>query len=184
MISLRLAALVLAASTFLGLPGVTQAQTAAVPPSSKTVGKPRQPHLVPSMIVLNARGAKLADRKLVLEGISPNAIVFADRPIRAAGHALTAHLLEEWGSTAPDSFAKDAPSATISVFRKSKADVVDAVLVLKSPKLDGDRLTFDVDVLEGTLDGGDGSATVFLDLINLPIARRTSLRSAWYAGAQ
>ena len=181
--SLRFAVVVLAASTFLGMPLAAQAQTNGAQHPTKTVGKPRQPHLVPSMIVLNARGAKLAGQKLILEGIAPNAIVFADRPIRSAGHALTAHVLEEWSSAAPDSFAKDAPSATVSVFRKAKADVVDAVVVLKSPKLEGDRLTFDVEILEGDLAGGDGSATVSLDVINLPVTRRTSLRSAWYAGA-
>jgi len=62
--------------------------------------------------------------------------------------------------------------------------VVDAVMVLKSPKLEGDKLTFDVDVIEGDLAGGDGSVTVFLDIINLPVARRTGHRAAWYAGAQ
>ena len=65
----------------------------------------------------------------------------------------------------------------------AKAAVVDAVVVLKSPKLEGDRLTFDVDVLEGDLVGGDGAASVFLDLINLPVARRTGHRAAWYHAA-
>ena len=51
-------------------------------------------------------------------------------------------------------------------------------------KLEGDKLTFDVEVLEGNLAGGDGSASVFLDIINLPLARRTAHRAAWYAGAQ
>jgi len=136
------------------------------------------------MIVLNARGAKLEGQKLTLEGISPNAIIFADRPVRSAGHALTAHLLEEWSSNSPDSFAKTAPNATVSVFNKAKAGVTDAVVVLKSPKLEGDRLTFDVDVLEGDLAGADGAASVFMDIVNLPIARRTSHHGAWYAGRQ
>lgn len=188
MSSLRLAAALLAASTLLGLPGMSAAQTAAAPQSpplpGKTIGKPQQPQIVPSMIVLNARGAKLTGQKLVLEGIAPNAIVFADRPIRSAGHALTRHLLEEWSSAAPDSFAKDPPNATVSVLNKAKSEVVDAVMVLKAPKLEGDRLTFDVDVIEGNLAGGDGPVSIFLDIINLPIARRTSHRAAWYAGAQ
>ena len=84
----------------------------------------------------------------MLEGVSPNAIIFADRPVRSAGHALTAHLLEEWTLNAPDSFARTPPNATVSVMSKAKG-VVDAVMVLKAPKLEGDRLTFDVDVLEG-----------------------------------
>ena len=110
-------------------------------------------------------------------------IIFADRPVRSAGHALTSHLLEEWSINAPDSFAKTAPNATVSVLMKAKAAVVDAVVVLKSPKLEGERLTFDVDVLEGDLVGGDGAASVFIDIINLPAARRTSHRGAWYWGA-
>jgi hypothetical protein len=190
--SLRLAAALLAASTLLGLPYAAGAQTAGAPQSApqsaplagKTIGKPQQPQLVPSMIVLTARGAKLAGQTLTLEGISPSAIVFADRPIRSAGHALTKHLLEEWSSSAPDSFAKDPPNATVSVLNKGKGEVVDAVMVLKSPKLEGDKLVFNVEVIEGNLAGGDGAVSVFLDIINLPLARRTSHRSAWYAGAQ
>ena len=168
----------------------TQSAGAPVTPApaatsaAKTIGQPQQAAVVPSMIVLNARGAKLEGQKLTLEGISPNAIIFADRPVRSAGHALTAHLLEEWSSNSPDSFAKTAPNATVSVFSKTKAGVVDAVVVLKSPKLEGDRLTFDVDVLEGDLAGADGAASVFMDIVNLPIARRTSHHGAWYAGKQ
>jgi hypothetical protein len=177
-----LTALAMAAAV-LGLSAPAGAQTPAAPQAPKTIGSPQQPQIVPSMIVLNARGARLEGQKLTLDGISPNAIIFADRPVRSAGHALTAHLLEEWSSNAPDSFAKTPPNATVSVFNKAKAGVVDAVVVLKSPKLEGDRLVFDVDVLEGDLTGGDGAVSVFMDIINLPIARRTSHRGAWYAGA-
>ena len=159
------------------LPAVAQTATPGAP---KVIGQPQQPRVVPSMIVLNAKGAKLGGGKLVLEGVSPNAIIFADRPVRSAGHALTAHLLEEWSGN--DSFAKTPPNATVSVLMKAKAAVVDAVVVLKAPKLEGDKLTFDVDVLEGDLAGGDGAVSVFMDIINLPIARRTSHRGAWYHG--
>ena len=92
-------------------------------------------------------------------------------------------MLEEWSDKAPDSFARTPPNATVSAFSKGKMGVVDAVVVLKSPKLEGEKLTFDVDVLEGNLAGADGAATVFMDIINLPVARRTSHRGAWYAGA-
>lgn len=184
------------ATALLGLSVAAPAQTTgaqdpaapatAAPPTSvaKTIGQPQQAAVVPSMIVLNARGAKLEGQKLTLEGIAPNAIIFADRPVRSAGHALTAHLLEEWSSNAPDSFAKTPPNATVSAFNKAKAGVTDAVVVLKSPKLEGDRLTFDVDVLEGDLAGADGAVSVFMDIVNLPIARRTSHHGAWYAGKQ
>jgi len=169
---LAVAALLLAAS-------LAMAQT---PP--KVIGTPRQPQLVPSMIVINAQSAKLANQKLVLDGVSPSAIVFADRPVRAAGHALTAQLLEEWSVSSADSFAKDPPNATISVMNKAKGTVADAVVILKAPKLEGDRLTFDISVLEGDLGQADGPASLFIDIIDLPVARRTAHRSAWYAGAK
>ena len=170
-IALAIAALLLAAT-------VATAQT------PKVIGTPQQPQIVPSMIVINAQGARIANQKLVLDGVSPNAIVFADRPVRAAGHALTAQLLEEWSDSSPDSFAKDPPNATISVMSKAQGKVVDAVVVLKAPKLEGERLTFDVAVLEGDLGQADGPATLFIDIIDLPVARRTAHRSAWYAGAK
>lgn len=126
-------------------------------PLQKTIGEAK-PEVVPSLIVMNASGASLQGGKLTLTGIAPNSIVFADRPVRAAGHALTKHLLEEWGE-GNESFAADPPNATVSVFSKDGSGVRDAVVVLKTPKLEGDRLTFDVDVLEGDLTGGDGSGS-------------------------
>ena len=70
------------------------------------------------------------------------------------------------------------------MFQKDGSGVADIVAVLKSPKLDGDKLTFDVSVIEGDLGQADGPATVFIDIINLPMARRTGQRSAWYATAK
>jgi len=145
---------------------------------------------VPSLIVLNSRGATLQGGKLTLTGVASNSIIFADRPVRSAGHAPTAHLIEEWAAGS-DSFAKDPPNATVSVFTKDGSGVRDAVVVLKSPKLEGDRLAFDVQILEGDLTGADGPASVFIDIIGMPltplsfagVARRTAYRSAMYAGA-
>jgi hypothetical protein len=158
-------------------------------PLQKTIGQAR-PEVVPSLIVLNARGASLQGQTLTLLGVTPNSIVFADRPVRSAGHVLTTHLLEEW-ATGSDSFAKDPPNATVSVFTKDGVGVRDAVVVLKTPKLDGERLTFDVQVLEGDLTGADGPASVFIDIIGMPwtplsfagVARRTAARAAWYGAA-
>jgi len=65
------------------------AQNAAPPhvPLQKTIGATK-PQVVPSLIVFNSKGATLQAGKLVLTGIAPNSIVFADRPVRSAGHEL------------------------------------------------------------------------------------------------
>ena len=162
----------------------TTSATSAPPPAKSTV----KADMVPSLFVMNARGASLQGQTLTLTGISPNSIVFADRPVSAAGHLLTAHLFEEWSA---GSFAKDPPNATVSVLSKDGASVRDAVVELRDPHLDGDKLTFDVRVLEGDLVGADGPASVFVDIIGLPftplsfagVARRSARRAYWYGAA-
>ncbi|HMM90785.1 hypothetical protein [Bradyrhizobium sp.] len=158
-------------------------------PLQKTIGAAK-PEVVPSLFVLNSRGASLQGGKLTLTGISPNAIVFADRPVRSAGHDLTSRIVEDWGNGS-DNFAKDPPNATVSAFQKDGSGVRDAVVVLKNPKLEGENLVFDVDVLEGDIKGADGAASIFIDIIGRPftplsfagVARRTAFRGAYYAGA-
>ncbi|MET4485198.1 hypothetical protein ABIA94_000750 [Bradyrhizobium sp. LA7.1] len=180
------------ALAFLGALTVTNmalAQDAAPHAQLKTIGATKS-QVVPSLIVVNSRGANLQPGKLVLAGVAPNAIIFADRPVRSAGHDLTSHIVEDWGSGS-DNFAKNPPNATVSVFQKDGSSVRDVVVTLKNPKLEGDNLAFDVDVLEGDIKGADGPASVFIDIIGLPftplsfagVARRTAYRGAYYAGA-
>ena len=69
--------------------------------------------IVPSLIVINSHGASLQGNTLTMTDVSANSIVFADRPVRSAGHVLTKHFLEEWDE-GTDSFAKDPPNATVS----------------------------------------------------------------------
>jgi hypothetical protein len=159
------------------------AQSASAPGKSSV-----KVDMVPSLFVMNARGASLQGQTLTLAGVSPTSIVFADRPVRAAGHLPTEALLEEW--TTGD-FAKDAPNATVSVLGKDGASARDVVVELKSPHLEGDRLTFDTRVLEGDLAGADGPAAVFIDIIGMPltplsfagVARRAARRAYWYGAA-
>jgi hypothetical protein len=174
----------------LWMPAMADAQTpTTAAPSTSSPGKSSvKVDMVPSLFVMNARGASLQGQTLTLTGVSPTSIVFADRPVRAAGHLPTDALLEEW--TTGD-FAKDAPNATVSVLSKDGASAHDVVVELKSPHLDGDRLTFDVRVLEGDLAGADGPASVFVDIIGLPftplsfagVARRAARRAYWYGAA-
>ena len=82
--------------------------------------------------------------------------------MRAAGHVLTAHFIKEWDE-GQDSFAKNPPNATVSVLSNDGGTVKDAVVTLKSAKMDGDKLTFDVAILEGDLDGASGATALFID---------------------
>jgi hypothetical protein len=184
--------LLIAAGIALGGSGAGFAQTPSAPPAAPnaapTRGAPLKIEMTPSLLVMNARGARLQGNMLTLEGVSPQSIVFADRPVRAAGRALTTQLLEEWASGG--SFAKDPPNATVSVLSKEAGSVRNAVVELSNPRLDGDVLSFNVRVLEGDLAGADGPASVFIDIIGMPltplsyagVARRTARRAYWYGG--
>src|SRR6266508_2675940 len=75
--------------------------TAPAPSSMKTIGAPSaaaKPEIVPSLFVLNSRGATLQGDTLTLTGVMPSSIIFADRPVRSAGHQPTADVIAEWGS--------------------------------------------------------------------------------------
>jgi len=177
-------ALALAGLVFAALPAA--AEDAISHPAKKPIG-PTKNEMVASLAVLNAKGASLQGDKLTLTGVSPNSIVFADRPVHAAGHVLTSHFIREWDEGA-DSFAKTPPNATISVFSTDGSAVKDAVVVLKSPKLQGDTLTFNVSVLEGDLGGATGAAALFIDRFavhfgggDVVVGGHPGWHGAWYA---
>ena len=131
-------------------------------PLEKTIGQVKQTGPVPSLAVINSQGATLGGGKLVLTGVSANSIVFADRPVRAAGHVTTEQFIMQWDE-GKDNFAIDPPNATVSVLGGAGSDVSDAVVTLKAPKLEGTTLTFDVAILEGDLAGATGPAALFID---------------------
>ena len=162
MISRRTVCRLTAVLALFASPGAALAQDAISAPAQKTIGAPAKGAMVPSLAVINSRGASLVGNALTMTGVGLNSIVFADRPIRAAGHVLTKDFLKEWDEGA-DSFAKDPPNATISVLGADGASVEDAVVVLKAPKLEGDKLTFEVSVLEGGLSKATGPASLFID---------------------
>lgn len=182
----RIACMLIAVGALLSATNLASAEDAISHPAKKPIG-PTKNEMVPSLAVLNAKGATLEGNKLTLVGVSPNSIVFADRPVRSAGHVLTSHFIKEW-DVGIDSFAKDPPNATISVLSLDGATVKDAVVVLKAPKLEGDQLTFDVSILEGDLTDATGAAALFIDWFaarggggRVVIGGRPAWHGAWYA---
>ena len=140
----------------------TPAANSAARPAPKTIGVPAARKYSDALIVLNAKGAKLSGQTLTLDGPAPAAILFASRPARSAGHLPTTELVDLWTT---GSFAKDPPNATVSAFAKDGSAVTDAVVTMRNPRRDGDKLVFDVAVLEGSLGNADGPVSVFIDTI-------------------
>ena len=160
----NLSRLALLAASVCFAAGLAYAEDATVKPHvplQKMIGVVTPTGPVPSLAVINSAGASLDNQTLTLTGVSMNAIVFADRPIRSAGHLATEQFIMQWDE-GKNSFAKDPPNATVSVLGEDGSKVSDAVVTLRSPKLEGNKLTFQVSVLEGSL-SGSGPAAVFID---------------------
>jgi hypothetical protein len=162
MMSARTALILATTAALFAVPVMARAQDAITAPAQKTIGVPASSAMIPSLAVINSRGATLQGNTLTMNDVSSNSIIFADRPVRAAGHVLTKDFLKEWDEGG-DSFAHDPPNATLSVLGADGTSVEDAVVVLKSPKLDGNKLTFEVSVLEGGLSKATGPASLFID---------------------
>ena len=118
------------------------------------------------LFVQNARSITHKDGRLTLKGVNPVTILFSDRPERIAGHMTTERFVPFW-SEGSQSFLLDPPNATLS-FLEHK-DMEDAVVVLQDPKLEGEDLSYQVRVLEGELPEKGGAASLFIDIIGMPL---------------
>jgi len=117
------------------------------------------------LFVQNAKNMSFSEGKLVLRGVNPVTVCFTDRPARMAGHMQTSRFVPLW-SQGKDSFLKDNPNATLSVF--SGDNVADLVVELSNPQLAGDDLTYDARILEGTPPANGGACALFIDIIGMP----------------
>jgi hypothetical protein len=135
----------------------------------------RKQKMADFLFVQNARGVAYADGKLTLKDVSPVTVMFSDRPERIAGHMATERFVPFW-KDGKDSFLKDPPNATLS-FAEDK-QLADAVVELRDPVLEGENLTYEVKVLEGKLPPEGGLASLFIDIIGMPLTPLS------YAGAR
>jgi hypothetical protein len=125
----------------------------------------KQSKNVDVLFVQNAKSMSFSEGKLVLRGVNPVTVCFTDRPARMAGHMQTSKFVPLW-SQGKDSFLKDNPNATLSVF--SGDNVADLVVELSHPQLSGDDLTYDARLLEGTAPANGGACALFIDVIGMP----------------
>jgi hypothetical protein len=156
--------------------GAAQLSTAELSAAEETVQM---------LFVQSADGVRIADGKLTLVGVGTNTIFFSDRPARVAGHMTTEEFVPFW-SEGTDSFSKDPPNATLSIF--GEGEPTNVVVTISNPVLDGDDLTYDIAILEGTPPPEGGESSLFIDIIGMPltplsyagVARRTTRRAIVY----
>jgi len=141
---------------------------------------------VEMLFVQSAKAATIVNGKLTLIGVGATTVFFSDRPRRIAGHVATEEMISLW-SEGQNSFLKDPPNATLSAFT-SDGHVSNTVVVLRNPTLVGDRMSYDVTVTQGNLPANVDGASLFIDIIGMPltplsfagVARREYRRAVIY----
>jgi hypothetical protein len=100
-----------------------------------------------------------------MKNIARSTLFFTDRPVKMAGHYHTRDEFLKLWSEGPDSFAKNPPNATLSLLEVGKADLQNAVINLKNPRMQGKDLIYDITIIQGTVPQAAGDAVLFIDIL-------------------
>ena len=149
--------------TALAVPTLIRTGLAADKDSGKQSEKTQTADL---LFVQSAESAILKDGVLRLGEIHPTTIYFSDRPERIAGHWETKDFLDSWGM-GEDNFVENPPNGALSIL--SGAEPQEIVVTLKSPRMDGNDLLYEVTVLEGNQSAEGDASTLFIDVIGRPL---------------
>jgi len=122
-----------------------------------------------SMFVQTAQGIDSTADTLTLRGITPSTLYFSDRPERVVGHMKTTDFVDLWGA-GENSFESDPPNAVLSFLEPGGEVPEDAVVVITEPRLNGDGLSYSIDVLEGAVPASAGPVTLFIDPFGRPLS--------------
>ncbi len=157
---------------------------AVLPGLGLAAGTPAVKQKVELLFVQNSRGVAIDKDKgtLTLKGVSPTTLWFSDRPVRMAGHFNMKDYLATW-EEGKDNFTADPPNGTLSVFEAGQDDLLDVVVKLQNPRLQGDDLIYDITLIdkEGPLPKKGGPASLFIDIFG--VWRRAARRTVWIGAA-
>jgi hypothetical protein len=168
----RFTALALAALIALPQAGLAQAPAAkapAQPASVKPAAEPSVMQKIDLLFVQNSTGMQYDKAKgtLRMKNISASTLFFTDRPVRMAGHYHTKGEFMKFWTEGPDNFTKNPPNATLSIIEPDQADLVNVVVVLRNPRMQGNDLLYDVKIIEGTMPPAAGAAVLFIDILGV-----------------
>lgn len=107
-------------------------------------------------------------KTLTITRVSAQTLMFSDRPERMTADAPTAKFVAFW-TEGRSSFEKDPPNASVAFTADGKPDL--AVVELRNPRIEGDTLTYDIKMLEGTLPEKGGDVSLFIDWWYGPVYR-------------
>ena len=124
---------------------------------------------IEALFAQTARELTTDGDRVTFHGLSPATLYFSDRPQRVVGHLSTRQFVDLWNE-GDNSFAADPPNAVISFVEVGDQTPEDAIVVLKDPQLDSDKITYTVEMLEGSLPDKGELCSVFIDPFGRPLS--------------
>ncbi len=124
---------------------------------------------IDALFVQSSSGFSSDDGEITLRGVAEATVYFSDRPRREAGHLPSRRFLELWDDDTTN-FVAEPPHAVLSFLEEPTEALADVVVVLHEPRLDGDQLTYRVEVLNGTLPPTGGPCSLFIDTFGRSLA--------------
>ena len=99
---------------------------------------------------------------MTLYDVPTQTMFFTDRPNRVVGNVPTSAFVTRWTTDkGPNGFATNPPNAAVTVFQPDGAKT--AIVELSNPRLDGNKLSYDVKVLQGISSTQPAEGVVFID---------------------
>ncbi len=124
---------------------------------------------IEALFVQSAHGLTTSKGSVTFHGLAHATIFFSDRPQRVVGHLSSRKFVDQWGE-GEDSFADDPPNAVLSFLEDGDTVPEEVTMTISDPHLDGDTLTYTVDILDGMLPASSGPCSLFIDPVGRPLS--------------
>src|SRR6266581_2628968 len=124
---------------------------------------------IEALFVQSAHGLTTSNGSVTFHGLAHQTLFFADRPQRVVGHLTSRKFVDQWGE-GEDSFADDPPNAVVSFLEDGDTVPEEVTMTISDPQLDGDSLTYKVNILDGTLPANAGPGSLFIDPVGRPLS--------------
>jgi hypothetical protein len=134
------------------------------------VGKTSEPQVerIDALFVQSATTFSSGPGTITLHGLADSTVYFADRPRREIGHIPSRRFVQLW-ETGANGFAVDPPNAVLSFLDENGTEPDDAVVILREPRLEDDTLSYNVEILDGSLPHRSGPCALFIDVFGRPL---------------
>ena len=114
------------------------------------------------LFVQSAKKIDYKDGVMTLYDVPKQTMFFTDRPNRVVGNLPTDKFVARWTTdTSPGGFASNPPNAAVTVFQPDGAKT--AIVELSNPRLDGNKLSYNVKVLQGIASVQPAEGVLFID---------------------